>query len=244
MTIDPIVIAKALDTRVAEKAYDDGISTPLKEVSGFVTDVFKTIRLVLFPVQLAAFCQDKFKEILTASAEKVSPENRILPPSSILVPILNHLSYIEDGNILADLFQSLLSKAMDKTRNSEVHPAFITTINQLSQDEAFLLLELKYNKFKFIRLSDLDSERNKFYNHKIIDNEFPLNKLIFPDNFQMYLSHLEKLDLIFVHDKESELIFNLDKDSVVSGQKGAKETYTIGFTEFGDLFVKACLPEK
>lgn len=97
MTLDPDLVGKALSSKVAEKAYEDGLSNPLREVSKFVTDCIKTARLALFPVQITAALQDRLENRLKTTIEQVPAESRIIPPSSILVPIINHLSYIEDG---------------------------------------------------------------------------------------------------------------------------------------------------
>lgn len=174
MTIDPDLMVKALDSKVVEKAYDDGLATPLKETSKLVTYCIKTAQLLCFPLQIAAAYQGRLEKRLKAAVEQVPEENRVAPPSSILLPIINHLNYIEDTNILENLYQSLLAKAMDKTRNSEAHPGFIITISQLSPDEALLLYELKFNKFKFTRLADLDNKLRKFHNHRMESNEFPV----------------------------------------------------------------------
>jgi phage gp46-like protein len=52
-------------------------------------------------------------------------------------------------------------------------------------------------------------------------------------NLYLYLEHLEKLDLIRVTDKQSQPIWW--DDSNKKEQIGSRETYTIGFTKFGDL---------
>jgi hypothetical protein len=239
MTLDTDLLVKTFNTKVAEKAYDDSLSIPLKETSELVTYFIKTAQLFCFPFQIAAAYQDRLKKRLQAVVEQVSPENRIDPPSSIMVPVVSHLNYIEDSNILVAVYQNLLARAMDKTRNSEAHPGFIITIGQLSPDEVLLLHHLKFNKFKFTRICDVDITSRKLSNFKIENNEFPIGKLSFADNFDMYLDHLEKLDLICVLDKQFIPITGINNIQI-----GISDTYTMGFTKFGDLFMKACLPDK
>ncbi len=242
MTHDPNAIAKALNSDVVKKAYVDGVSVPLKEFSKFATDIIKTVRLAFFPLQLTAACQDKLEKRLKSSIEQVEEENRIAPPQSILVPLVSHLSYIEDGNFLAELYQNLLARAIDRTRNSEAHPGFIVIISQLSPDESLLLYELNFKNFSFTRLLDFNDHTRKFSNPRLVENEFPVEKLIFSNNFDMYIEHLEKLDLICVIDKQSIPIW---KDNMPRNiQIGSGETYTMGFTQFGKLFARACLPDK
>lgn len=236
--LDQDLILKALDSKTAAEFYNDGLSTPIKETSKLVTYFIKTAQLLCLPLQYAACLQERLERRLQSSVEQVPEENRIIPPNSIGIPIINHLSYLEDG-ILVALFQNLLARAMDKMRNSEAHPAFIITINQLSSDEATLLYELKTKEFKFTRSWDLNKKEQELYNIKTENNEFPLEKLVFPNNFDMYLEHLQKLDLICVTQKKFQPILAPDNKEQIGGM----DTYTIGFTSFGKLFLKACFPE-
>lgn len=239
MMNDPNLTEKILNSKVVEKAYDDGLSTPVKETSKIITYLIKTVQLICLPLQLTAAYQERLEKRLKNTIEKVSEENRVIPPDSISVPVINYLSYVEDGNLLVELYQNLLARAMDRTRNSEAHPGFIVTINQLSPDEALLLYELKFKSLSFTRIWDFDRRKNKFFNMRMLENEFPINKLLFSKNFNMYIGHLEKLDLICVFDKKSLPI----KDKNTNIQIGSQETYTMGCTQFGKLFVQACLPD-
>lgn len=232
-----VAATNAANSKLGIKIYDDLFSAPLKETSETVNAI---ISLVGLPLQfLADSLRHRLKERLEASIKKVPEENRVTPPLSILASVVNNLAYAE--NDLAELYQNLLARAIDKIRNSEAHPAFAIIISQLSPDEALLLYELKFNKFKFTRLLDLDNKLRKFYNVRMESNEFPVSKLIFTDNFDMYLEHLEKLDLVRVIERDSQPIWQ--DDTSRTNQIGVRDTFTMGFTKFGELFRSACLPD-
>ncbi len=241
MNLDPDTLKTAeeiLNSKMMEKSYDDLLSTPLKETSKMLTYFIKTLQLLCFSLQCTAAVQERLEEKLRPAIDQVPEENRIAPPSSIAVPIMQHLSYIEDGNILIELFQNLLARAMDKARNSEAHPAFINIIQQLSPDEALLLFELKISQFEFVRIFYLDIQKRKFYDSKLESNEFNVSKFLFPDNFDMYLGHLYKLDLTDVVNKETHPIYEN------GAQTASRQIYTLGLTKFGELFVRACFQDK
>lgn len=239
MIIDKETIKALLNSKVIEKIYHDSLSMPLKEVSKIVTWIIKTAQLPFYPFQLAASYQERLEHRLKNSVEQVDEENMIAPPASILIPIINQLSYLEDGNILIGLFQNLLARAMDKTRNSEAHPGFIVIINQLSPDEAHMLYELKFNKLKYTHIHGVNKQGDRFLKTKIESNDFQVKKLIFENNFDMYIEHLEKLNLVHL----SEARYEIMDDAFPNKKIGRKRIYTVALTKFGNLFVKACLPD-
>ena len=78
-----------------------------------------------------------------------------------------------------------------------------------------------------------------FSNYQITKTDLPSSEFIFPQNFQMYYSHLESLNLVFWTVYEEDYLKN--ERGV---QIGLIKHSRMGLTEFGSLFVKACLPEK
>lgn len=69
--------------------------------------------------------------------ESVPEENQIPAPASLTVPLIERIKYLEDENYLTDLYLNLLTRAIDKDRVNEAHPAFFHIIEQLSPDEAY-----------------------------------------------------------------------------------------------------------
>lgn len=231
-------IGEALNSKVADKAYDDAVSKPAKQVGKFAEDVFKTARLLAFPVQITAAIQDKLEKTLERVKNKVPEERLIEPQLQIVGPIYENIKYLNDNTVLYEMFEELLTRSIDSERIVEAHPSFAYIISQLSHDEAIMLFELKDNDFDVVDTLDLDREKNRWINLKIEKSTIPKDKLLFPDNTEMYYSHLDSLSLVkWPVVKEDYL---KDEKGV---QTGLRRYSKMHLTDFGKYFVKACVPE-
>lgn len=236
---DIVGIGEALNSKVAEKAYDDAVSKAAKQFGEFGEDIIKAARLVFFPIQIFAAYQDRIEKTLENICSKVPPGRRITPPPlQIIGPIFENIKYIDSNSILYELFEELLTRAIDYERIAEAHPSFIHIIAQLSHDEAIMLFELKNNEFEVIDTMDLDHEKKRFFNRKIEKTTIPVDKLLFPNKAEMYYSHLDSLSLVkWPVTKEDYL---KDDKGV---QTGIRRYSKMHLTEFGRFFVNACIPE-
>ncbi|WP_264566829.1 DUF4393 domain-containing protein [Flavobacterium sp. N3904] len=233
-------LSNILGAKTVEKAYDDALSPPMKEVGKATSDIVKTFRLFTTPFQLAATLQDRLEIYLEKIRNNVPKEKQIECHPMIAGPIFDRLKYLDDDNKLTTLFLNLLERAIDSERVNEAHPAFIHIIEQLSPDEALILYLLKDNEIHVVDTLDLDIAANKFINFKIIEGGFPQEKLNIPNNFELYYSHLESLNLIKWPIINQEPIRSEDN----SIQLGVKRFSKITVTSWGKLFIKACIPDK
>lgn len=233
---DIIDIGEALNSKVAEKAYDDAISKPAKQVGELTEDIVKTVRLALFPFQIGAAIQDKLDRTSGRVFDKVPPERRINPQLQIVGPIYDKIKYMEDNTILYEMFKELLARSIDSERIAEAHPSFIHIIAQLSHDEAIILLELKKSDFEVVDTLDLERD-NHWVNRKIERTTIPKDKLLFKDKFEMYYSHLSSLSLV------EWPVFKQDPTREGDRQTGTRRYSKMILTEFGKFFVNACVPE-
>ena len=64
MALIPDGIEKLLPTKILERAYEDVLSKPAKEIGRFAQDLAKTGRLLLAPIQLTAAFQDRFVRVI------------------------------------------------------------------------------------------------------------------------------------------------------------------------------------
>ena len=236
--MDIIGIGEALNSKVAEKAYDDVGSKPAKQLGELAEDVVKTARLVLFPFQIGAAIQDKLDRTSRRVLDKVPPEKRIHPQLQIVGPIYENIKYLEDNTILYEMFEELLARSIDRERIAEAHPSFIHIISQLSHDEAIILLELKKNDFEVVDTLDLDRDNNRWINRKIEKTTIPIDKLLFPEKAEMYYSHLDSLSLVKWPVTKEDPIRDDD-----NRQTGLRRYSKMHLTEFGKFFVNACVPE-
>ena len=242
MPADLEKIANILGQDTVKKIYEDGASIPLQETSKAVTDLIKAARLFTAPIQLLAAYQDRLSKYFDKVRGTVKEENQIEAPSSISGPIIERLKYLEDENYLTDLYLNLLSRAIDKERIQEAHPAFYHIIDQLSADEAMILYIIKQEPIYYDYTMDMfvdDNNLYRFRNTIVKRDTTPKEKIAFNEHFNMYIRHMESLNLIFWR-KTNENSINDEKGN----QLGTDIRTQIELTEFGHLFVKACIPDK
>lgn len=230
-------IKQILDSKLALEAYKDLGSSPLKESSQFITDVIKTLRLTLgLPFQFGAACQDRLVEFLNKTIRKVPKENRIKPANPILYPILQQVLHMDDTDYLRQLFSNLLAKAINRERVSEAHPGFVYTLSQLSLDEAIIMSELAIKDIS--RTYTWDLVGKKAENRKLIKTDFPTGKLVFASNFEMYLSHLYSLNLLYSTSEDKPTWQDPETRKIQLGGTQIIQTF---LSDYGNLFSKACI---
>jgi len=228
-------LSNILGQETIKKIYEDGASEPTKEIGKAATDILRTFRLFLAPFQIGAAYQNRFERYLESVRNSVPVDQQIECPASLAGPVFERLKYLEETNYLKDLYLNLLSKAIDKDRIYEAHPAFVTLIEQLSPDEAVLLKIVAENKINCEIKSDTIIEVGAVPTEQMIKNNFPMERLNFEQNFNMYLKHLNYLNLIDL----PQGYFG-EADKTVSGYPIVIHRL-IRLSSFGELFYKACI---
>lgn len=221
-----------------EKIYDDVASPAFKEIGEAARNAVKASRFLLAPIDYLAAQHERWLHFLKRINDKVPEENLIPAAPQLAGPVFEGLKYLEQDCILTELFINLLARAIDKDRVSEAHPAFPKVISQLSSDEAQIIFYLSKKERLLKQHSSYDISKNLFGARKVLANDFPLEKLLFPQNYFMYLDHLYSLNLagIWQHG-------NQEATYEGSVQSGVNITSYASLTEFGWLFAKACMPE-
>ena len=221
-----------------EKIYDDLASPAVKEIGQVLQSTVKAARFVLAPIDYLSAKQDRFQKFLKKVSDQVSEEKMIEANPQISGRVVEGMKYLEVESLLADLFANLLARAIDKERVSEAHPAFPSIISQLSPDEAIIIFELSRSKFKLEQKSKFFPEKGLFGPREIIFQEFPLNKLFFPENFYIYINHLHSLNLAGVWQEGNQVpLFHNGVQTAVKILSYSR------LTDFGEMFAKACMPQ-
>ncbi len=234
-------LANILGVETIKKIYEDGISHPLQESSRALSDLIKAARLFTAPIQLLASYQDRLTKYLDKVRESVPEDRQIEAPPSLSGPVLEKLKYLDENNYLTDLYLELLKRAIDKERVSEAHPAFFSLIEQISPDEALVLYYLNESPLDLQHSRDLNKEKQQFEPIVPIGSLDLINKLIFPNHFFTYIEHLKSLGLIYwKRIKDDDIIWNDPKTQ--KDQKGVICNDIATITHFGEMFVKACIP--
>lgn len=223
---------KLADSELVVKAYDDLLADAMKQGGAALADTVKAFRLFTAPIQLLAVAQDRLAAFCRKVREAVPEERQQEAAPSVALPVLMELRFMEDENPLTELYVNLLARAIDKERFAEAHPAFSKIIGQMSPDEAIMMYHFRDRK-RWLKPLPLK--------HGVQQGRFPILTLAQPANFHMYAKHLEALSLLVLPKNNVELKRSPSLDG--SFKIASDEDPYLTLTEFGELFVKACIPE-
>jgi hypothetical protein len=226
-----------------KQVYQDGLSPAVQETGTALTDFVKTLRLALAPLQFTAALQDRYVKFLDRSVRQIPEARRILPAAQIAGPVLEAIKYEPEDTLITEMYNELLSRAFDRDKAEQAHPAFAPLIKQLSMDEAIILKRI-YEKFlqkghyNYQYTDDYDRVTNRFYNRQIEIDELPRDDLRMPSNVLIYLEHLDKLGLASVLQFK-----NQQPISIGNMQTGTRVFARYQLTEFGLSFMTAVRPD-
>lgn len=249
----PPDLSKLLPTKVVEQAYSDAVSDTLKEVSKIGVDAAKTVRLILFPLQFTAAFQDRLARYIDRAVRSVPAERRVAPVESLALQVADRLRFQEDGNVVTDMYVSLLARAMDRQRAGEAHPAFVHLVGQLAPDEALLIEQIatagqaaymrsylsagpftKEQREQAIERSAL----RELYRERLSRMWVRPEKLSQPELVFTYIEHLHSLGIMVYNNDRSET------GRLLKGDASGVEYWLIELNEFGRLFHAACLSDR
>jgi len=127
-------VGKVIET--VPDLYEDALKPIAQESGKTLALIPRTINAALVPLrQWIAEREYKLAEtekLLAQKLKNVNPEKIVTPESYVAVPVIQAISYSMNNEELRNLYANLLSKAMHKDYNYQVHPAFIEIIKQLS----------------------------------------------------------------------------------------------------------------
>ena len=232
-------LGKLIPKEAIGRLYDDMLSGLAKELGKLGADAAKVARLLLAPLQVLAAFQDRFENMVKRIAERVPETRRVSPPAELLGPALHHMRYLEDNSALWSMYEEVLTKSIDREGNTVIHPSFTHLISQLSRDEAWVLYRLKERPFNVTDHLDYNRASNRFSNRVIEYSELPKDELYQPQNIELYYSHLKSLNLVTWPVESEEYPRNAAGEQI-----GLRRHSKMMLTDFGRLFVTACIPEK
>ncbi len=247
---DPHVVVAS--TVAAAQAAATVTPRTVEQIDKFGTDIAKTIRLLLFPFQLTGALQDRLERHIDRSIRQVPEERRIEPVESVAYPIVEKLRFQPEHDPITELYIQLLSRAMDRERVGEAHPAFFSVITQMAPDELIFLHDFARRDETLImspvgqkvypnpawRKARLDkSDLSADIRKEVEEETFRYEALSQPELFPVYQEHLQHLGLIEYHNERArhypQLELKVRDDSELS-------VFSMKLTHFGRLFLKAC----
>ena len=220
------------------KIYDHALSGPFKEIGKLGTDAVKTARLLLAPLQYAAAYQDRLERACKRISKRVPPERLVEAPLEIVGPTFEKMRFVREGSELWDMFEEVLTKAVDSEEQSKIHPSFSHIISLLSRDEAWIMYRLRSGEFNVVDYLDYARAENIFINRVVEISELPKDELFLPDQIELSYSHLESLNLARWPVDKQEPVYAVQGEP----QTGLRRYSRMMLTEFGKLFVAACIP--
>lgn len=256
-------LGKLANSKLTQSAYEDLRAVGATEQGGkLVADTIKALRLFTAPIQLLALGQDLLEKRLERVRNKVPEERQIEAHPQIAGPILQNLRFMVDGDILTEMYLNLLARAIDRDRVGEANPAFVKIIEQLCPDEALLLLKIRNSKSLPYYKYQPDQILLEGYEITIAQTGY----------YNLYVKHLCALNLLEpwyraprissnepgslryrisrILDDSSHRLGNLQSqinrtlegiERVLAKQNEKPQGYRP--TEFGSLFIHACIPE-
>ena len=239
-TDDLLGLAKIVDSELANKIYEDLAAPTVQEVGGAAADIAHGLRLFTAPFLLMGSWHDRLLRYVANVTNRVPEERRIAAPAMIAGPVLEKLRFLEPEDSLTELYLNLLARAIDKDHINEAHPAFVTLIGQLSPDEALIIYRLRDSSFKAVDTLAWDQANDRFVPPPVIEKiDFPVSELTYPEHLYMYTDHLNSLNVMTWHIVGHQEIIRDDSGM----QTAVRRRSTMALTEFGKLFVKACIPD-
>jgi hypothetical protein len=224
-----------------DKVYEDAMSPAMKQIGKSLESVAKTSRFLLAPFDYLAAQHDRWQRYLEKVANKVKDENLIEGHPQIVIPTLEGLSLTYENSLLSELFINLLANSIDSTKQDLAHPAFPNIIKQLTHDEAVVLFFIKKKAYKIKQQSDLNKEGTLFTSKFTLEEEFPLNKLQFPQHIWLYMDHLHSLNLAGTYQVGNQETLREEETGRQTGVIINSERRLI---EFGYLFAQSCVPDE
>lgn len=219
-------LGKVIESQLARDLYQDAFAGGAKQVGATLEDTAKALRLFLAPIRLLAMAHDRLERYCEKASSAVPKERQIEASPSIAGPILIELRFMEEGNPIAELYVNLLSRAIDRDRKDEAHPAFVKIIGLLSPIEALLLNRLGLGPFTVHFY--FDTERGGWNSNNIVASEFQ------SDELELLAMSLDRLRLLGLLDYDAHHQ-NIDFEA-------GRIMGNVELTQFGRMFYAACNP--
>lgn len=221
-------IGRILDSKVAQRAYEDVASEPARQVGHLSTDIVKTFRLFTAPIQLLATAQDRFERWLGKLRDSVPEDRQVEAAPEIAGPALMNLRFLSEENQLRYLYLNLLRLAIDRDHRAEAHPGFIKVIEQMSPYDAQFLQQLA-------KVAPIDDKVSK-------DTELPaafvVQRVMGDFNVRTLPEIQASLDLL-----RGLSVLDFDCGNVADFDGPGYKFVDVYLTQFGINFVRSCIPD-
>jgi hypothetical protein len=137
-------IANQVVTKVAGDLYKDLAQPSIKRVGQAFDIIFK---VGLSPLSALDFGFEQAKTWLEKKVHdrlsETPSEFIATPPNNVVFPAIKNIALSNDSPELQELYAELLLKALDTRTATQVHPSYVSIVEQLSPQEALALFGLR-----------------------------------------------------------------------------------------------------
>lgn len=256
--LDKLVGAIGDTLETAPTLYEDALQPTIQEVGKFAARIPRAINAAFSGLDKwilnKEYAIDETKKLLEKKLENIDPDKIVKPNPYIAIPALQAISYSMDSKELRNLYANLLAKAMNSDCKSNVHPAFIEIIKQLSPIDASIfkiIYESKYKPLIDLSIEVSEGAHSYFANNISWITSYDYDSILISINNLMRLGLIEiPYNKAYSDDSIYDTIRNTDFFKGIShsliasnlGQLYQKPKY-INCTDFACSFYKICVSE-
>lgn len=139
-TTKPSIVKEITGELPIKEAYQDLLHPAASAAGQTLALPFRAVNVLLTPISKWVIQGEaKLNEISQAVSEKVKdvpPEKLVEPEPYVAVPAMQAFSYSMDSDDLKELYANLLANAINADKKSQVHPAYVEIIKQMSPLDA------------------------------------------------------------------------------------------------------------
>lgn len=231
-----------------KEIYGDLAKPGVKQVGKAIDGILGFGNTILFPVHLLnGVVRIKLENMFDryrAKLENIPQEKIVKVVPEIGVPIIEKFTYLSD-DILSEMFLELLAKASNIDRVDSVHPGFVKIIERMSPEDALFLK--KISDVDFIKRIHMQRDLDDAYSVLLVTRKekqtaFEVRDYVITNLQMQGIIETDSMWGISVTDEDLEIIakFMIDSNHDAIGNRTCS---TPKITEFGRMFIKACLKD-
>jgi hypothetical protein len=225
-----------INSEVAKRTYEDGLSPAVKQVGALTTDALKSFRLFMAPLQLMAAYQDRFEKFCGRVRERVPESEQCDAAPEIARPVMEAFASTSDGSAMMLMFEELMAKAIDKREAKKLSPQFPEIVKSLSPLEALLVVRLRAGE-QFT--DDLRDPRRNIITRRVSAN-FSFDDFGGQDHHLTLIQRLEHMKIAIVRSNQPVPEGTYPDLNVPPGMELAR--MVIRLSMFGQWFANAVTP--
>ena len=163
-------LVKETIKQLPKEIYDDLAHPGLSVLGKTVSDIFKFVALPFSFLGLTAEELTEKYKIFIKDAINKTPSDKVKQPDPLIVcPLLDYAKYVFNEVELSELFNNLLSSAINKDKEDVIHPSFVHIIKQLSSLDAQILKNLYEYGDKYILYDNISICNDDGFGHVSYD---------------------------------------------------------------------------